>query len=138
MARGSSKDNRARPLYMISVAAELAGMHPQTLRIYERKELIKPQRSSGNTRLYSDSDIEQLRLIQELTAEGINLAGVVRILELQAEVDRARREALRLRSSLDEASRIAARERARSRAEYRTELVMVQRGGLVRREGGRS
>ncbi|MDP2401604.1 MAG: MerR family transcriptional regulator, partial [Actinomycetota bacterium] len=77
MARRIRPDDR--PLYMISVAAELSGMHPQTLRIYERRELIKPKRSSGNTRLYSDADIEQLRLIQELTSEGIKLAGVIRI-----------------------------------------------------------
>ena len=71
---GTDKD---RPLYMISVAAELAGMHPQTLRIYERKQLIQPKRSAGNTRLYSDADIERLRLIQQLTQEeGVNLAGV--------------------------------------------------------------
>ena len=68
---------RDRPVYMISVAAELAGMHPQTLRIYERKRLVQPQRSAGNTRLYSDADIERLRLIQHLTQEeGINLAGM--------------------------------------------------------------
>ncbi len=69
---------------MISVAAELSGMHPQTLRIYERKQLINPQRSSGNTRLYSEEDIERLRLIHSLTQdEGINLAGVERIMALQ-------------------------------------------------------
>ena len=72
---------------MISVAAELAGMHPQTLRIYERKQLVQPQRSAGNTRLYSDADIERLRLIQRLTQEeGVNLAGVMRIMELQREM----------------------------------------------------
>jgi MerR family transcriptional regulator/heat shock protein HspR len=76
----------SRPLYMISVAAELAGMHPQTLRVYERRELLSPQRSSGNTRLYSDIDIERLRFIQHLTQEeGINLSGVVRIIELEDE-----------------------------------------------------
>ena len=71
--RGSDRD---QPLYMISVAAELAGVHPQTLRIYERKRLVRPRRSAGNTRLYSDADIERLRLIQQLTNEGVNLAGV--------------------------------------------------------------
>lgn len=74
---GSSK-----PVYMISVAAELAGMHPQTLRVYEQKGLINPGRSGGNTRLYSEADIERLNLIAELTKEGINLAGVIRIIDL--------------------------------------------------------
>jgi MerR family transcriptional regulator/heat shock protein HspR len=68
---------------MISVAAELSGMHPQTLRIYETKGLVTPKRSAGNTRLYSQADIEQLELISQLTAEGINLAGVMRIIDLQ-------------------------------------------------------
>lgn len=136
MKRGRS-DNRSRPLYMISVAAELAGMHPQTLRIYERKELVMPQRSSGNTRLYSDADIDQLRLIQEMTAEGVNLAGVLRILELRAEVEglRAERDALKSALALKdhELAKIA---KKAARPTTRTELVMVRRGGLVRREGG--
>ncbi|MDO4854262.1 MAG: MerR family transcriptional regulator [Coriobacteriia bacterium] len=72
-----------RPVYMIGVAAELAGVHPQTLRIYEQKGLVSPQRTSGNTRMYSQADIDRLRLINELTSEGINLAGVIRILDLQ-------------------------------------------------------
>jgi MerR family transcriptional regulator/heat shock protein HspR len=73
---------------MISVAAELAGVHPQTLRIYERKQLVAPQRSAGNTRLYSQADVERLRFIQFLTqAEGVNLAGVERIIELQRQLD---------------------------------------------------
>lgn len=75
--------DRNRPLYMIGVAAELAGMHPQTLRSYEQKGLVTPQRTSGNTRMYSQADIERLALINELTDEGINLAGVIRILDLQ-------------------------------------------------------
>jgi MerR family transcriptional regulator/heat shock protein HspR len=120
---------------MISVAAELSGMHPQTLRIYERRELIKPKRSSGNTRLYSDADIEQLRLIQELTSEGINLAGVIRILELQAEVDRFRSEVDRLRRQAEDAHRRAEVHAAGTGSGYRAELVMVRRGGLARRDG---
>ena len=79
-------DDRNRPLYMISVAAELAGVHPQTLRSYEQKGLVTPQRTSGNTRMYSQADIERLELINELTGEGINLAGVIRILDLQGRV----------------------------------------------------
>ncbi len=135
MIRRGRPEDRERPLYMISVAADLAGMHPQTLRIYERRELIKPKRSSGNTRLYSDSDIEQLRLIQQLTAEGINLAGVVRILELQAEVDSVRCDVERLRIHAEETSRRLAGEGEPVRRECRAELVVIRRGGLARREG---
>lgn len=118
---------------MISVAAELAGVHPQTLRIYERKQLIRPQRSGGNTRLYSDADIERLRLIQRLTQEeGVNLAGVVRILEMQCEIEE-------LRSELEaERARVRRLERERLQAErarhVRTALVRVHRGPVARRE----
>ena len=80
-------NDRNRPVYMISVAAELAGVHPQTLRTYEQKGLISPQRTGGNTRMYSQADIERLGLINELTSEGINLAGVIRILDLQGRLD---------------------------------------------------
>ena len=86
MAR-SDGEGRDKPLYMISVAAELTGMHPQTLRVYEQKGLVNPGRSRGNTRLYSQADIERLGLINELTNEGINLAGVTRILDLQGRLD---------------------------------------------------
>lgn len=72
---------------MISVAADLAGVHPQTLRIYEQKGLVSPQRTQGNTRMYSQADIERLELINELTSEGINLAGVIRILDLQGRLN---------------------------------------------------
>ena len=80
-------DNRDEPLYMISVAAKLAGVHPQTLRSYEQKGLVTPKRTSGNTRMYSQADIERLELINELTGEGINLAGVIRILDLKGRLD---------------------------------------------------
>ena len=80
-------NDRNRPLYMIGVAAELAGMHPQTLRSYEQKGLVTPQRTRGNTRMYSQADIERLALINELTDEGINLAGVIRILDLQGRLN---------------------------------------------------
>ncbi len=80
---GSDAEARNKPLYMISVAAELTGMHPQTLRVYEQKGLVNPGRSRGNTRLYSQADIERLNLISKLTDEGINLAGVVRILDMR-------------------------------------------------------
>lgn len=72
-----------KPVYMISVAAELAGVHPQTLRAYEQKGLLTPQRTRGGTRMYSQADLDHLALINELTEEGINLAGVMRILDLQ-------------------------------------------------------
>src|SRR5919112_4501182 len=85
-----------RGVYMISVAAELAGMHPQTLRIYESRGLIEPKRSPKNTRLYSQEDVDRLRRIQELTSQmGMNLAGVEKVFELEEELDRMRR---RLRS----------------------------------------
>lgn len=135
MIRGRS--HRDRPLYMISVAAELAGMHPQTLRIYERKELIQPKRSAGNTRLYSDADIERLRLIQQLTQEeGINLAGVERIMELQNELERVREELQRWRDHAEEMQHRLAREVESVRREYRAEIVVVQPGGLARRDPG--
>lgn len=82
-----NESDRNRPLYMIGVAAQLAGMHPQTLRSYEQKGLVTPQRTRGNTRMYSQADIERLALINELTDEGINLAGVIRILDLQGRLN---------------------------------------------------
>jgi MerR family transcriptional regulator/heat shock protein HspR len=86
----ASKRNEAdeRAIFIISVAAELAGVHPQTLRVYERKGLVQPSRTQGNTRRYSQRDIDRLRRIQALTNEGINLAGVLRIIELENEIER--------------------------------------------------
>lgn len=78
---------RHRAVYIISVAAELAGVHPQTLRIYERKGLVDPARTGGGSRRYSDADIERLRRIQELTTDGLNLAGVKRVLALEARIE---------------------------------------------------
>ena len=89
-----------RALFIISVAAELAGVHPQTLRIYERKGLVRPKRTSGNTRRYSQADIDRLLAIQELTDEGVNLAGVKRIIELRAEVEELHRQLDEVRSQL--------------------------------------
>ena len=77
-------------LYVISIAAELAGVHPQTLRVYERKGLVHPHRTEGNTRRYSEEDIKRLRRIQELTNEGLNLAGVMRVMELEQEIEKMR------------------------------------------------
>lgn len=95
-------DARNKPLYMISVAAELTGMHPQTLRVYESKGLVNPQRSGGNTRLYSRADIERLELINQLTDEGINLAGVVRILDMKERAEEREREMEKLRARVRE------------------------------------
>jgi MerR family transcriptional regulator/heat shock protein HspR len=93
-----------RPRYMISVAADLVGMHPQTLRIYESKGLIRPKRTAGNTRLYSEADIERLRLIQQLTNElGLNLAGVEQVLRLEDELQRMHRRLDRMERQMREA-----------------------------------
>ncbi len=121
-----------RPLYMISVAAELAGVHPQTLRIYERKRLITPKRSAGNTRLYSEADIQRLRLIQQLTQdEGVNLAGVERILEMQNALDQMHAELARMREQVLRAQHAAAMAQRSSTVQ----LVHIQRGHMVRRTG---
>jgi MerR family transcriptional regulator/heat shock protein HspR len=95
-----SKDHA---VYVISVAAELAGMHPQTLRIYERRGLVQPARSQGGNRRYSDFDIETLRRIQELAAEGMNLEGIRRVMSLESEVERLRAENAELRDRADQA-----------------------------------
>jgi len=109
-----------RPRYMISVAAELVGMHPQTLRIYETKGLIRPKRTSGNTRLYSEADLERLRLIQQLTSElGLNLAGVEQVLHMQDELTRMRRRLARLEREMREAISEVHRQ-------YRRDLVVYK------------
>jgi MerR family transcriptional regulator, heat shock protein HspR len=106
VAKRERDDMSDRALYIISVAAELAGVHPQTLRIYERKGLLNPQRTAGNTRRYSDRDIDRLRAIQELTQEhGVNLAGVRMIVELENELDRMRKRMERMARELDAARR---------------------------------
>jgi MerR family transcriptional regulator/heat shock protein HspR len=113
-------DDRDRPRYMISVAADLVGMHPQTLRMYEAKGLVRPRRTPGNTRLYSDADLERLRIIQTLTTElGLNLAGVETVLRLRDEVQRlnARMERLE-RQMRDEVQRV--------HKQYRRDLVLYR------------
>jgi MerR family transcriptional regulator, heat shock protein HspR len=92
--------SRDRAVYVISVAAELAGVHPQTLRIYERKGLLDPARTGGGSRRYSEADIARLQRIQELTTEGLNLAGVKRVLELEEEARRLQAELVRLGAEL--------------------------------------
>jgi MerR family transcriptional regulator/heat shock protein HspR len=94
-----------RAVYIISVAAELAGMHPQTLRIYERKGLLSPARTAGNTRRYSERDIDRLREIQELTQIGVNLAGVKKIMEMQAKLERIRGEMEHMSQELEKTRR---------------------------------
>ena len=132
--RGSS--GKDRPVYMISVAAELAGVHPQTLRIYERKELVQPTRSPGGTRLYSETDIERLRLIQRLTQdEGVNLAGVMRIIELEIEKERLEAQLAEAEAAATRAERKLASEINEFRKSMRADIVHVPRGGIVRREG---
>lgn len=112
----------SKPLYMISVAAELTGMHPQTLRVYEQKGLVTPGRSRGNTRLYSQNDIERLNLISRLTDEGINLAGVVRILDMRERQIEYEREVDELRSRVrkleEEVREYRTRERITALARY--------------------
>jgi len=123
-----------RPVYMISVAADLAGMHPQTLRIYERKQLVQPKRSAGNTRLYSEADVERLQLIQRLTQEeGVNLAGVMRILELQVEIERLQGDLDSAREQASGTERRIADEIQAVRQSLRADIVHVPRGGSVRR-----
>jgi MerR family transcriptional regulator, heat shock protein HspR len=107
-----------RPRYMISVAADLVGMHPQTLRIYESKGLIRPKRTAGNTRLYSEADIERLRLIQQLTNElGLNLAGVEQVLRLEDELQRMHRRLNRMERQMREAINEVHRQ-------YRRDLIL--------------
>ena len=123
-----------RGVFMISVAAELAEMHPQTLRMYEQRGLIEPKRSPKGTRLYSLGDVERLRRIQEMTAElGLNLAGVERVLELEAQLERARRRADQLQHELDVARTKLDEAERRLKGEVvpyrRGEVVPVHRGG---------
>jgi len=113
---------------VISVAAELAGLHPQTLRIYERKGLVDPARTGGGSRRYSDADIEQLRRIQELTSEGLNLAGVQRVLELEAELTAAR-------SALTAARIGANRAVEQTHRQYRRDLVPLNQSVVLFRKG---
>jgi MerR family transcriptional regulator/heat shock protein HspR len=116
--------DRDRGVYMISVAAELAGMHPQTLRIYETRGLITPKRSPKNTRLYSQDDVERLRRIQELTNElGMNLAGVERVFELEEQIDRMQRRMRNLERHAKRVQDELQREIERVRRSLKYELV---------------
>jgi MerR family transcriptional regulator/heat shock protein HspR len=131
MAQGKRRELDPRHgVYMISVAAELAGMHPQTLRIYESRGLIQPKRSPKNTRLYSQEDVDRLRRIQELTSEmGMNLAGVERVFELEDELDRMRRRLRTLEKQAERLEREMVSELDRVRRSFKRELVPYQPPG---------
>ena len=117
-----------RPRYMISIAAELVGMHPQTLRIYESKGLVRPRRTPGNTRLYSEADLERLRLIQRLTTElGLNLAGVETVIRLEDELGKARARLDRLERELRREIRNVHKQYKREVVLYRSEADLPQR-----------
>jgi MerR family transcriptional regulator/heat shock protein HspR len=111
-------------VYIISVAAELVGMHPQTLRVYERKGLVEPYRTPGGTRRYSQADLERLLLIQELSSEGVNIEGIKRILRLQAENARLRAQVDRLRRLLEDAE---------ARRGDRSHSMMIEVGRTTKR-----
>lgn len=111
-------------MYVISVAAEIAGVHPQTLRIYERRGLIKPYRTPGGTRRYSQADIERLKLIQELTDKGLNLEGVKQVLELRERVDKLESQLADIREELSRMARERDREIAQVHRSYRREIVL--------------
>ncbi len=123
-----------RGVFMISVAAELADMHPQTLRMYEARGLIAPRRSPKGTRLYSQADVERLRRIQEMTAElGLNLAGVERVLELELEIERlrAKLDSMQRRAELERAGTAAELERIRGLAQSEVARARAARGEVV-------
>ncbi len=115
---------RKRAVYVISVAAELAGMHPQTLRIYERKGLIEPFRTAGGTRRYSLEDIDRLRLIQQLTEQGLNLEGVKQVLALRERVAKLEAQVERLKRRLAETEEAAAQAVRQVHRSYRREIVL--------------
>jgi MerR family transcriptional regulator/heat shock protein HspR len=117
-----------RPIYMISVAAELVGMHPQTLRMYETKGLVRPQRTPGGTRLYSEADIERLRIVQRLTSEvGLNLAGVELVLRLEDQLRKAHMQIERLQAQ-------HRRDVQKVHKQYRRDLVLVRDERLPERQ----
>jgi len=135
MADRARKRTDDRGVYIISVAAELAGVHPQTLRIYERKGLLQPSRTAGNTRRYSQSDIDRLRSIQRLTQEhGINLAGVKMIVEMEAEMERLRRK---MESMAGELERIRRSMSDRAIRVERTAMVPLSAVRKFSWQGGR-
>jgi len=121
------RDTTTRAVYVISVAAELAGLHPQTLRIYERKGLVDPARTGGGSRRYSDDDIAQLRRIQELTTEGLNLAGVQKVLALEAELARLRQALAAAQDGAEQAVQQAHRRYRRDLVPLHQSVVLYER-----------
>ena len=129
---------RKRPLYMIGIASELIGVHPQTLRMYEQRGLLRPRKSIKNTRLYSQEDVELGRYIQKLTQEmGMNLAGVKKVLDLERRIARVGAENRDLREELERREREHSRVVAEVHRSYRRELVVMPRGELTRGGWGR-
>src|SRR6476659_3077041 len=122
----------SRALYVISVAAELAGVHPQTLRIYERKGLLSPARTSGRSRRYSEQDIALLRRIQELTNDGVSLAGVHRVLALEDELFEARQLIAALEARLDTLRREMEERIEAAHRQYKHELVPLRTSSIVK------
>ncbi|MFH0916372.1 MAG: helix-turn-helix transcriptional regulator [bacterium] len=131
-------DDKMRPVFMISVAAELAEMHPQTLRMYERRGLIRPRRSSKSTRLYSLQDVEKLQRIQQLVAEcGLNLAGVERVLVMEEQLAALQRRLDELQADMEQLAAQAQEELEAVHRSYRKELVPVTSPGEVILVSGR-
>ena len=127
---------RKRPVFMIGIASELIGVHPQTLRMYEQKGLLRPRKSIKNTRLYSQEDVELGRYIQKLTQEmGMNLAGVKKVLDLERRIATLEAEHRRLREELERREREHSRVVAEVHRSYRRELVLMPRGELARGGG---
>jgi MerR family transcriptional regulator, heat shock protein HspR len=127
---------RKRPVFMIGIASELIGVHPQTLRMYEQKGLIRPRKSIKNTRLYSEDDVELGRYIQKLTqVTGMNLAGVKKVLDLERRIATLEAENSQLREELERREREHSRIVAEVHRSYRRELVLMPRGELARGGG---
>jgi len=120
--RKTSRETQA--VFVISVAAELAGVHPQTLRIYERRGLIMPYRTPGGTRRYSQEDLDRLNLIQELTEQGLNLEGVKKVLELRERVVKLEQELSNIKAELSEAEDQVDREIAKVHRSYRRDIIL--------------
>jgi len=131
------EDDIDAPLFMISVAAELAGMHPQTLRLYERRGLVRPQRSAKNTRRYSRRDVDRLRRIHELTGMGLNLAGIARVLEMEDRLEAMAHEVDLLQARLAQAGQEARRAVAEAEREHRFDLVPLPSAAMVPVSGRR-
>ena len=133
----TAPETATRAVYVISVAAELAGVHPQTLRVYERRGLVDPSRTDGGNRRYSPRDIEQLRRIQDLTTAGLNLEGVRRVLELEAEVAQLRAEVERVRTEARDAVEHAHRQYRRALVPVRQAVVPVRSSARTNRSNRR-